>query len=43
MDVGEIRPRQVIDDEDDQMQVPSNSNMQDDSNEASLSSQMQDQ
>jgi hypothetical protein len=42
MDVGEIRPRQVIDDEDDQMQVLSNSNMQDDSNEASLSSQMQD-
>jgi hypothetical protein len=43
MNVGELRPRQVIDDEDDQMQVLSNSNMQDDSNEASLSSQMQDQ
>ena len=28
MDVGELRPRQVIDDEDDQVQVLSNSNVQ---------------
>jgi hypothetical protein len=37
MDVGELRPRQVIDDEDDQVQVLSNSNMQDDTNQASTS------
>jgi uncharacterized protein YifE (UPF0438 family) len=30
MDVGELRPRQVIDEEDDQVQVLSNSNVQDD-------------
>ena len=35
MDVGELRPRQVIDDEDDQVQVLSNSNVQDDTNQAS--------
>jgi hypothetical protein len=28
MNVGELRPRQVIDEEDDQMQVLSNSNVQ---------------
>ena len=32
MDVGELRPRQVNDDEDDQVQVISNSNMEDDTN-----------
>ena len=32
MDVGELRPRQVNDDEDDQVQVLSNSNVQDDTN-----------
>ena len=37
MDVGKLRPRQVIDEEDDQMQVLSNSNMQDDTNQASIS------
>ena len=37
MDVGELRPRQVIDEEDDQVQVLSNSNMQDDTNQASTS------
>ena len=37
MDVGELRPRQVIDDEDDQVQVLSNSNVQDDTNQASTS------
>ena len=37
MDIGELRPRQVIDDEDDQVQVPSNSNMQDGTNQASSS------
>ena len=35
MDVCELRPRQVNDDEDDQVQVLSNSNMQDDTNQAS--------
>jgi hypothetical protein len=35
MDVGELRPRQVIDDEDDQVQVLYNSNMQGDTNQAS--------
>ena len=34
MDIGELRPRQVNDEEDDQVQVLSSSNMQDDSNEA---------
>ena len=43
MDVGELRPRQVVDEEDDQVQVLSNSNVQDDSNQASSSSQVQDQ
>jgi hypothetical protein len=33
MDVGELRPRQVIDEEDDQVQVLSNSNVQDDTNQ----------
>ena len=37
MDIGDLRPRQVIDDEDDQVQVLSNSNMQDNSNQASTS------
>ena len=37
MDVGELRPRQGIDDEDDQLQVLSNSNMQVDTNQASTS------
>ena len=37
MDIAELRPRQVNDDEDDQVQVLSNSNMQDDSNQASTS------
>jgi hypothetical protein len=37
MDVGELRPRQVNDEEDDQVQVLSNSNMQDDTNQASSS------
>ena len=46
MDVGELRPRQVIDEEDDQVQVLSNSNVQDDTNQASTSGShdnMQDQ
>ena len=34
MDVGELRPRQVNDDEDDQVQVLSNSNVQDGTNQA---------
>ena len=38
MDVGELRPRQVIDDEDDQVQMLSNSNVQVDTNQASSSS-----
>ena len=37
MDVGEFRPRQVIDEEDDQVQVLSNSNVQDNTNQASIS------
>ena len=37
MDVGELRPRQVNDDEDDQVQVLSNSNVQDDTNQVSTS------
>jgi hypothetical protein len=37
MNVGELRPRQVIDEEDDQMQVLSNSNVQVDINQASIS------
>ena len=37
MDIDELRPRQVNDDEDDQVQVLSNSNMQDDTNQASTS------
>jgi hypothetical protein len=46
MDVGELRPRHVIDDEDDQVQVLSNSNVQVDTNQASTSGShdnMQDQ
>ena len=38
MDVGELRPRQVNDHEDDEVQVLSNSNMQDGTNQASTSS-----
>jgi hypothetical protein len=34
---GELRPRQVIDEEDNQVQVLSNSNMQDDTNQVSTS------
>ena len=37
MDVGELRPRQVVDEEDDQVQVLSNSNVQEDTNQASTS------
>ena len=37
MDVGELRPRQVIDEHDDQVQVLSNSNVQVDTNQASTS------
>jgi hypothetical protein len=37
MDIGELRPRQVNDEEDDQVQVLSNSNVQDDINQASSS------
>ena len=37
MDIDELRPRQVNDDEDDQVQVLSNSNVQDDTNQASTS------
>ena len=37
MDVGELRPRQVNDDEDDQVHVLSDSNVQDDKNQASTS------
>ena len=37
MDVGELRPRQMNDDEDDQVQVLSNSNVQVDTNQASTS------
>ena len=35
MDVGELRPRQVNDDEGDQVQVLSNTNLQDNTNQAS--------
>ena len=35
MDVGELRPSQVNDDEDNQVWVPSNTNLQDDTNQAS--------
>ena len=37
MDIGELRPRQVNDDEDDQVQVLSNSYVQDDTHQASAS------
>ena len=37
IDVGELKPRQVNDDEYDQVQVLSNLNMQDDTNQASTS------
>jgi hypothetical protein len=37
MDVGELRPRRVIDEEDDQVQMLSNSNVQDDTNQSSAS------
>jgi hypothetical protein len=37
LDVGELRPRQVIDEEDDQVQVLSNSNVQVDTNQTSTS------
>jgi hypothetical protein len=37
MDAGELRPRQMIDEEDDQVQVLSNSNVQDDTTQASTS------
>ena len=37
MDIGELRPRQVNDDEDDKVQMLSNSNVQDDTNQASTS------
>ena len=37
MDVDELRPRQVIDEEDDQVQVLSNSNVQDGTNQVSTS------
>ena len=37
MDVGELRPRQVNDEEDNQVQVLSNLNVQVDTNQASLS------
>jgi hypothetical protein len=37
MNVGELRPRQMSDEEDDQVQVLSNSNVQDDTNQASTS------
>ena len=43
MDVGDIRPREVIEVEDDKDQVPSNSNVQVDTSQASLSSQPSDQ
>jgi hypothetical protein len=43
MDVDELRPRQVVDDEDDNVQMLSNSNEEVDTNQASSSSQVQDQ
>jgi hypothetical protein len=42
MDVGDIRPREVIEVEDDKDQVFSNSNVQVDTSQASSSSQVQD-
>jgi hypothetical protein len=42
MDVGELRPRQVVDEEVDNGQVLSNSNEEVDTNQASSSSQVQD-
>ena len=38
IDVGELRPKQVNDEEDGQMQVLSNLNVQDDTNQASTTS-----
>jgi hypothetical protein len=43
IDVGDIRPREVIEVEDDKDQVLSNSNVQVDTSQASSSSQVQDQ
>jgi hypothetical protein len=43
MDVSDIRPRQVEDEEDDNAQVLSNSNVQVDTNQASSSCLVQDQ
>ena len=43
MDIGDIRPREVIEVEDDKDQVLSNSNMQVDTSQASSSSQVQNQ
>ena len=43
MDIGDIRPREVIEVEDDKDQVLSNSNMQVDTSRASSSSQVQNQ
>jgi hypothetical protein len=43
MDVGKLRPRKVVDDEDDNVQVLSNSNEEVDTNQASSSSQAQNQ
>jgi hypothetical protein len=43
MDVGDIRPREVIEVEDDKDQVLSNSNVQVNTSQASSSSQVQDQ
>ena len=37
MDVGDLRPREVIDEEDDQVQVLSNSNVVVDANQANTS------
>ena len=37
MDIGDLRPRQVKDEEDDQVQVLTNSNVQDDTTQASTS------
>ena len=37
MDIGELRPRQLNDDEDDQVQVLSNSNVQNDTSQVSAS------
>ena len=43
MDIGELRPRQVNDVEDDKVQVISNSNVQDNTNEASTSGSHDDE